>query len=55
MIPQTKISKETIIGQDVGTQLLDSWFVFYEFVPFQETSVQFDDLSESQMLGGRLV
>ena len=54
-IPKPEIAKQTVVFQHVGAKLLDFGLVFEMEVAFKEAFVQFDDLSQRQMLPRGLV
>lgn len=55
MIPQAQISDQSIISEDIVSKLLDARFIFKMCVRFQQSSIQFHDLTKSQLLSRRLV
>lgn len=55
MVPQPKVTKQTIVLQNISTQLLHSWFILEVEISFQEPLVQFNDLTKRQILPGRFV
>ena len=55
MIPKPEIAKQTVVFQHVGAKLLDFGLVFEMEVAFKEAFVQFDDLTQRQMLPRGLV
>ena len=55
VIPKPEIAKQAVVFQHVGAKLLDFGLVFEMEVAFEEAFVQFDHLTQRQMLPGGLV
>jgi hypothetical protein len=55
VVLQTEVTEEGVVVPDALFELLDARVVFVDFVTDDETLVEFDDLTEGEVLPGRTV
>ena len=55
MISKTKVADKTVVFKNIFTQSLDLWFILEMKIAFKESLIQFNDLSQGEMLARGLV